>query len=316
MIPASRRGNGFSSPSSRTSGGTSSRTSSSASSPSRIVDPNSMGYMGWLADGVSRINRSYRPQTSTNLWDSKEREFFAFCDSIFATDQYKYLLTDEKVYRFMFYNTFRSKKKTGGRRKRGTAAAAPFILNDYEEVMSEYSAFFLTPVEGQDIPEPANPLGESAFAQYRASLQHIYQSQVDNKSNAHHWDQVWTGPCKKLQGLVKQRRKAVRKANYEEKQDAEFAPYAAVERYGEIENELWKMGEANMRQSAAYLKYRYNFLHTTSGILRYESLYKAELSDFLCLTMKKENDPHPILLMITQIGFGTFLLVNVTYSIC
>ena len=45
-------------------------------------------------------------------------------------------------------------------------------------------------------------------------------------------------------------------------------------------------------------------MHTTSGILRYESLYKGELSDFLCFNVQKPEDPHEVFLMITQLAFG------------
>ena len=175
-------------------------------------------------------------------------------------------------------------------------------MTAYEAVMGDYISFFDS--TDPNAPEPVDPIGTSAFAQYRASMRKIFGSQVDNKSNALPWDHIWTPRCTKLQKLVQERRKAVSKSTYAEKQESEFAPYAAVERYADIENEFWKGGESNMRQCAAYHKYRYNFLHTTSGILRFESLYRAELSDFLILKLKKPEDPHDMLLMITQIGFG------------
>jgi hypothetical protein len=45
-------------------------------------------------------------------------------------------------------------------------------------------------------------------------------------------------------------------------------------------------------------------LHTTSGILRCESIYRGELDNFLDLTLKKKEDPHPLTLMITQLPTG------------
>ena len=45
-------------------------------------------------------------------------------------------------------------------------------------------------------------------------------------------------------------------------------------------------------------------LFTTSGILRCESLYKAELSNFIGLRMKKTTDVHSLYLLIMQIATG------------
>ncbi len=43
---------------------------------------------------------------------------------------------------------------------------------------------------------------------------------------------------------------------------------------------------------------------------RCESLYRAELSDFLGLDMKKPEDVHPLFLMISQIPQGKSLSEN------
>ena len=87
-----------------------------------------------------------------------------------------------------------------------------------------------------------------------------------------------------------------------------FAPYkyCAVDKYNVIEAQVWEMGRNNIRSCAASLRSRYVLLHTTSGILRFESLEKAELLDNLMLTLKKPQDPHLIQLMITQLPTGKF----------
>jgi hypothetical protein len=78
-----------------------------------------------------------------------------------------------------------------------------------------------------------------------------------------------------------------------------------VEQYCKIEEALWQHGSQNKRSVASGLRHRYCLLHLTSGILRCESLYRAELSDFLGLLVpKKPIDPHNMWLMITQIPQG------------
>ena len=57
--------------------------------------------------------------------------------------------------------------------------------------------------------------------------------------------------------------------------------------------------------NAAGLRHRYCLLHLTSGILRCESLHRAELSDFLGITIpKKDTDVHAMYVMVNQIAFG------------
>ena len=55
-------------------------------------------------------------------------------------------------------------------------------------------------------------------------------------------------------------------------------------------------------------------LHTTSGILRCESIHRAELSDFLDLMLKKKQDPHPLTLMITQLPAGKSKSILTRYN--
>jgi hypothetical protein len=55
-----------------------------------------------------------------------------------------------------------------------------------------------------------------------------------------------------------------------------------VEHYGDIEGELWKcsLDSNTERSSFSNLRNRHQFLHLTSGLLRAETLYKAELTGF------------------------------------
>jgi hypothetical protein len=100
-------------------------------------------------------------------------------------------------------------------------------------------------------------------------------------------------PCEQLHKVVKERRSAINKLNYNEKLEAEFPPsYTAVMQYNQIEQDLWKRGDTNIWLACAWLWHRCCLLYTTSGILLCKPLYCAELSDFLGLDMKKPKDVH------------------------
>jgi hypothetical protein len=64
---------------------------------------------------------------------------------------------------------------------------------------------------------------------------------VHNQQSAQHdtssvWEQIWTLPIKNLHKIVKQRRKNG------EKLEAEFAPYAAIDKLDKLEHKLWNRG--------------------------------------------------------------------------
>ena len=158
-------------------------------------------------------------------------------------------------------------------------------------------------------PTPQNPIGFSVFQSYKAALKQLYREQQANHgaSVTNSWEHVWLPHFDKLRDHVKMRRQAVKRKNYQEKVDGAFAPYTIVDHYGEIENKFFESiyDCANIRSIITGFRHRFCFLYLTSGILRCESVYQAELSDFQAIVMKnEERDLHPLLLMIMQIPFG------------
>ena len=80
-----------------------------------------------------------------------------------------------------------------------------------------------------------------------------------------------------------------------------------MERYNDIEDGLWEESARahGTRELAAKLRHRYCATHTASGILRSESLYRAEWSDFLYVTAPRtDTDVHPIDIMVNVIAEG------------
>lgn len=104
--------------------------------------------------------------------------------------------------------------------------------------------------------------------------------------------------------IVRNRAAEQKLRNFEEKVTHALSPFTIVHRYPEIENQLFHKGMGNMRTAVTQLRNRYVLTHTTSGILRFESLEKARLSDFMCLIIEKEEDVHPLLVMVTQVFTG------------
>ena len=111
--------------------------------------------------------------------------------------------------------------------------------------------------------------------------------------------------------LVKSRQSYIDKKNYKEKVDHEFAPYAALQDMSRIESEMWsRCNGAGLKSLYAWLRNRFCFLLSFCGILRCESLFKAELSDLLSIQMQKPKDPHPLFVLILQMATGKSCLIN------
>jgi hypothetical protein len=257
---------------------------------------------------VLDVRDKNRPEQSADIYDAKTKEFLQFANHVYPHDPYKNSLSAEKVYRFMFYQTFRGQKKRGGKKR---LSVIYFDAEGYDSVMDEFEVWWK---EGRigEAPKPDKPCGKQCFDQYKAVLRKIYKRQVACGVCGIPWEHIWTLRCDELNSLVKERKAIAKKTNYEEKMQAEFAPYAAVDRYDEIEDVLWSRGQYTTRSAGAWLRHRYICLHTTSGILRSESVHRAELSDFLPLQIQKPDDPHPLFLMITQLAFGKYI----SYCVC
>ena len=248
---------------------------------------------------VLQLIRENRPTSTNNAYDGKTKEYYEYCRAIYPDDHFNIVLTDQKVHRFMFYQAMRPKKKRGGR---GKPSGCHFDKELYLETMRLYDPFWKSPHKAPD--EPDDPVGEATISMYKTVLRNIYKEQTASRVNDRTWDQIWTLPLLNLHNLVKIRRPARDKKNYKEKFENVFAPYEIAEEFPKIEGEMWSKGGETVRSACVWIRHRFCLLFSTTGILRCESLYRAELSDFVGLWTKNASDVHRIYIMILQIAIG------------
>ena len=109
----------------------------------------------------------YAPENSDKIYTGKTLEFEQFCDYVYPRDHYKYVVKPDKLYRFMFYQTFREQKKKGGNSKKRKSMIR-FDPSDYDLVMQTYNNYW----EQRDlslVPQPKKQLATKPFpsiAQY------------------------------------------------------------------------------------------------------------------------------------------------------
>ena len=252
-----------------------------------------------------------RPESTKKAYDPKIDEYYSFCELAYPNDRFACALNEKTVFKFMFYQVMRGKKKRGGRRHR--QAARVFDIELYNTIMAKYDHWIQSP--NITPPQPEDPLSHSTIAQYKSALRLIYKDQVARGFCNLAWPQIWTLPLDNLHQWSKRRQAIVDKRNYREKLDHDFSPYHAVEEFPKIEKEMWENGNPSIRSAYAWLRHRFCLLFSTSGILRCESLYKAELSDFMGVSCKKETDVHRLYLMIMQIATGKYKNIPVHNSL-
>ena len=198
-----------------------------------------------------------------------------------------------------------NKKKRGGNRHLQQQDLY-FNKEKYDDLMVPFSG--ITPGQRllENAPYVENPISKSQFNTYKSALKRVYKAQVARCVHSLHWDHIWLPALEELHKLVKQRKAIIDKLNHKEKVTGEFSPYAMVGSYSDIEDELWKDSNGrSWRQTVANLRHRYCLLFLTSGILRCESLHKADLSDHLAFYLpQREQDIHPMLMLIMQIPEG------------
>ena len=273
-----------------------------APAPLQLPDPADVGVHSLLQQAVLATDDAITPENTLKAMEPKEKEYIEYCNKAYPNDLHRHTLKYEKVYKFMVYQSFREQKPRGGPK----ALRNSGVRFDYELYKSMLKEIVL-PESGQLItPTPKRPIGIATFDMYRAVFRRMHRNQLAQNVTGEHWEAVWKEGLVELRKHVQRRAPRIKKETYQEKVSGEFAPFSIVERYNEIELEMWKDSAApSIRQIATNLRHRYCLLHLTSGILRCESLYRAELSDFVGLNPpKQDSDVHQVFIMINQIAAG------------
>jgi hypothetical protein len=258
--------------------------------------------IGGINDNLVRVTEQTRtrerPINTQKAYDCKNTELIQYLRYAWAHDDFHLKLDHHKVYHFIFYQCAREKRSS--RRGQRGRQQPNFDAADYDNIMAKYD--FNNVQSTVTFIQPQNGLQLQALRQYKAVLKEYF-----DKQRSHHtqgWEFVWTRECTTLMNIVKSRGAEQKLRNIDEKVSHALSPFTIVHRYPEIEEKLFHQGMSNMRVAVSQLRNRYVLTHTTSGILRFETLEKACLSDFLCSVIQKDEDVHPLLVMITQVFTG------------
>ena len=187
--------------------------------PAVLPDPTTFGEETRMQQSVLNLADSLKPPNSSKSIDSKIQEYFEFVDHVCGgNDPYRYVLRNDNMYKFMFFQTFRGQKKRGGNREL-LKAGLVFESSVYDEFRQRYRDTPTVPGTPEQIEflTPDKPTSNSTFIQYRAALRLLYKYQRTSGVCSKAWDQLWTMPFDDMAKIVKSRKAITKKANYEEK---------------------------------------------------------------------------------------------------
>lgn len=243
--------------------------------------------------GVISEQRKATQKHNTKLaYDPKKTEWFDFC--LLMCNDRAGTVTAEKLFRFLFYQAFRNKRKSSKNAHRITKSEVDDILNLYQERFSK----------GMSIPDPDDPIAYVTLSQYRSAVRAVWDEQVANSANSKTWDHVYVRYVKDLMRLVQGRQARVDKARYVEKIDGDFSPFTTLHQIGDIEAQLFLTGTGSYKEALPSLRNRFIFLNCYSSIIRHESLFLGELSDMVGLRHQRLADPAEMFIMVCQIATG------------
>ena len=233
-----------------------------------------------LEDAISNGLEKMRKSNTKLAYDPKGMEFLDMCKHVYSHDEFCTVVTEEKLYLFLFYQAHRNLRNRGPRKQKGAADSSAFNKEEYDSIMSNRTQFGLN--------NTSIKVGYDVINQSYSSVLKILDSQ--SRFNRVTKEQLRSKRVKDLLSFAKTRKKHLKKVNYAEKIDASISGYTQIETIPVIEKvvcfnkALFDRNSSSAHTCQGALRDRFCFLMTYCGILRGESLFLCELSDLLAVS--------------------------------
>jgi len=276
-------------------------------SPDQIAEDNMTGVRNWHVQNA-------RDGTFT-AYEPKKQEWDEFCAAIYGPPAMVnadvtnlsdlppqnlmqiYSVTPNKCYNFIFYQAHRKQRP---RRSADSVQFGPAELEEYKLVNQVYGGAQTNP------PDPPDCCGYSQVNIYKATVFNIHLEQKSSGCNSFSWeDDINTQSLQQLMKKVRNRAPLVAKRNAAEKIDAHMTPFFYVQWLPNIERYFFAKGVSNFQSTVfSSLRNSFTFKFTLAGVIRGESLERADLSDLCDYFWQGENDPYMIHILIMAMCQG------------
>ena len=208
-----------------------------------------------------------------------------------------YTVTPNSCYLYLFYQSHR-KKRPSNRPATDTIFGEEEYA-EYKMINEKYGGAQANP------PDPSNCLGHSQVNVYRGAVYNIFLEQKAAGCNNYSWEDINNAALKQLMKKIRNRAPMIAKRNAEEKIDAAMAPFLYIQWLPRLEKYFFSKGISNFRSAVfASLRNGFTFKFTLCGVIRGESLEKADLSNLCDYFWKGKSDPYHIHLLIMSMLQG------------
>jgi hypothetical protein len=259
-----------------------------------------------MEEAVAAINMANRKSNTAAAYDPKSIEWDEFCRHAHAGehDAMKFIVTGDKLAKFLRYHAFRNKRKQGGRKKGYRAVFDGAEYDSIVQSMAEHLRLKRANPE-HEIPDPEDPIGYDLLNTYTSTVYNIYCEQRRHGANALPWEMIRKDPnVAEVLAMVKRRKGRIKRAKFEEKLDEQFQPFQSVEQVPKIERSIWDYGKSCRKTAFVALRSRMTFLWCYSGVLRCESLFLGELSDLFDFSLQRDDHSDAMDVVVLQMRTG------------
>lgn len=256
---------------------------------------------------------------TAQAYNHKVAEFLGFCLSLYpvtSPGDNATTVNEEKLFGFLFY-TSRRPTRTRGRPSSNACRLKPgvFDRNEYDRIMEV------------NVTPSAYLVGYDVLNQTYSGIVKLWKRQCDLGANNATKDQLRSERVLSLMDLVKKRKKRyiplcllrfwltlylpvarlltgathrLSRQGFKEKLKCGLSPYLLVEKIPVIEEWLWEHNALLPIFSLASIRDRFVFLLSTHAILRGESLFLSDLSDYCDLVVENAgcSECHVLVLQV------------------
>lgn len=248
----------------------------------------------------------FEKKNTVLAYNYKVSEFIGFCHSLYPPTSVADSVTtvnEEKLFGYLFYTSRRSVRNRGRQKACSSSTAhhpaGTFIRDEYNCIMD---ASYTTP---NDL------VGYDVLNQTYSGILKLWKRQCDLGANNATKDQLRSQRVLSLMDLVKKRKKRyviqrelhylmhayhsngifycllnrLARRGFQEKLKSGLSPYLLVEKIPTIEKWLWEHNSESTIFSLSSIRDRFVFLLSTHAILRGESVFLSDLSDYCDLVV-------------------------------
>ena len=191
---------------------------------------------------------------------------------------------------------------------RNQIGTSSFDRDEFNAVMAPFSTISeVTPdfLKKYELERALIPkMTHSTLSIYKSAVLQLHSIQRGENSNCNTLESLNSARVTGLMKVVDGRTRQEERKQCKERMNRETSPYVVAEQLPDIEDKFFWNCAAKNEIDLAGLRNRFTWLLTLNGMLRGESLFKADLADFFVFEYKAKSEPHRWEMLVLKLETG------------